>query len=361
MRKTVRVGVIGTSWWANWMYLPSLRNHPNAELAAICGRDLQRAGELAKTYGASEVFADYREMIAAGSLDAVVVAAPDDLHHPMTMAALDAGLHVLCEKPIANNAALAKEMYEKAQAADVKHMILFTWRWQPHFALMKKLVDEGFVGRFHHARFSFVGGEPRNKSYRWRFDARRANGVAGDIGSHMIDFARWYMGDIRRVSARLETMNVREGQPGASPSPANDAAFLLLEMSEGAHAVVELSQIAHLGDQEARISVHLHGDAGTLEAETIFFGAEGGSILRGIRHDETRFRTLHRRKFAAEFSKRPDLLEGYDKLPIGPRLFIEAIAQNKSVAPNFWDGLKAQEVVDAAFQSDAEGRWVSVG
>jgi predicted dehydrogenase len=361
MQKKVRVGVIGTSWWANWMHLPSLKNHPQAELAAICGRNLQRAQELGNAYGASRVFADYREMIAAGGLDAVVVATPDDLHHPMTMTALDAGLHVLCEKPMASNARLAGEMYAKAEAVGVKHMILFTWRWQPHFVLMKRLVDDGFVGRFHHARFSFVGGEPRDKSYKWRFDSRRANGVAGDLGSHMIDFARWYMGDPCKVSARLETMNVREGPAGELSSPANDAAFLLLEMSDGAHAILELSQVAHLGDQVARISVHLHGDAGTLEAETVFFGVEGGSTLRGVRHDELRFKTLHRQKFAVDFAERPELLGGYDRLSVGPRLFVDAIAEDRPVAPTFWDGLKAQEVVDAAFQSDAEGRWISLG
>ena len=86
-------------------------------------------------------------MIEKGDLHAIEIITPDDLHYPMTMDALDAGLHVLCEKPLALNAAQAKEMYEKAEAAGVVHMTFFTYRWLPHYRYLKELVDEGYVGR----------------------------------------------------------------------------------------------------------------------------------------------------------------------------------------------------------------------
>lgn len=361
MHDMVRVGIVGTSWWADWMYLPSLTSHSRAVVAALCGRDRQRAAELAAAYGVPEVFVDYRKMIAAANLDALVVAVPDDLHHPITMAALDAGLHVLCEKPMANNARDARAMLARAEAAGVKHMVLFTWRWQPHFALIKKMVEEGFLGQPHHARFSFVGGQPRDKSYKWRFDARRANGVAGDIGSHMIDFARWYLGEIASVTALLAVMNVREAAAdGTRSSPANDLALVTLGLRNGALAAIELSQVAYLGDQDVKIGVQLHGDAGTIEAETIFFGCEGGSTLRAIRHGETHFTTLYDQRFAPQFVARPDLLKAYDREPIGPRLFIDAIVSDRPASPDFLDGVRAQEVVDAILRSDAEGRTIAL-
>lgn len=119
----LRVGVVGTSWWADWMHLPSLKSHPHAQISAICGRDRARADAMASKYGIRQVFTDYREMIEQADLQALIVSVPDDLHYAITMAALAAGLHVLCEKPLASTAKQAREMYETAATAGVKHVI----------------------------------------------------------------------------------------------------------------------------------------------------------------------------------------------------------------------------------------------
>src|SRR5687768_17142367 len=146
MPTIVRIGVVGTSWWADGFHLPSLASHPSAVVAAICGRNRGRAEALALKYSIPAVFADYREMIDTGGLDAMVVLAPDALHYQIAMQALDAGLPIVCEKPLALDAAQAREMYERAEAAGVVHMTFFTWRWVPYFRYLKQLVDEGFIG-----------------------------------------------------------------------------------------------------------------------------------------------------------------------------------------------------------------------
>ncbi len=132
MKDRVRVGVIGTSWYADFMHLAALKSHPNAHIAAICGRNRERAEELARKHDIPRAFTDYRAMIDQAGLDAVVVCTPDDLHYPMTMAALDAGLHVLCEKPLALTLTQARAMLAKAESAGVRHMTYFTHRWEPH-------------------------------------------------------------------------------------------------------------------------------------------------------------------------------------------------------------------------------------
>ena len=147
MPEKVRVGIVGTSWWADLMHLPSLKSHPQAELVAICGRNREHTEEMAKKYGIPVVFTDYREMIEKVDLQALVIAAPDDQHYPIAMNALDAGLHVVCEKPIALNSKRARDMCEKAEAAGVKHMIYFTGRWMTHYRYLKQLIDEGYIGR----------------------------------------------------------------------------------------------------------------------------------------------------------------------------------------------------------------------
>src|SRR5437763_16585958 len=123
MPPNVRIGIVGTSGYMDMMYGPALQTHPRAELAAICGRNRSRAEEMAAKYSVPHVFTDYREMIAHGDLNALIVATPDDLHYEITMQALSAGLHVLCEKPLALRAAQAWEMYRKAEAARVRHMV----------------------------------------------------------------------------------------------------------------------------------------------------------------------------------------------------------------------------------------------
>ena len=129
MIEKVRVGVIGTSWYTDFMHLPAIHSHPQAELAALCGRNQERNKEIAAKYGNPKTFSNYRTMIQEGDLDAIIISTPDDLHYDMTMHALEAGIHVLCEKPLALNAQQAWEMYQKAEKTGGKHMVYFTNRW----------------------------------------------------------------------------------------------------------------------------------------------------------------------------------------------------------------------------------------
>jgi predicted dehydrogenase len=360
MTEKVRVGIIGTSWWTEMMFLSSFKSHSSAEILAICGRNRNRAEEMAKKYDIPQVFTDYRTLLEQDNLDAVVVATPDDLHFPMTMDALDAGLHVLCEKPMALNAQHAREMYDKAEAVGVKHMVLFTWRWQPHFRYLKQLVDDGYIGRCYQAQFSFVGGFGRHSEYHWRYDGQRSNGVVSDLGAHMIDFARWYVGDIRKVSAHLATFVDRPGADGQPSIPTNESAFVTLQFDNEAQAMVHASVLAHQGDRAASISIRLHGDAGTLEAEQILFGAEAGAVIRGARQGEEQFGLLTVPENLAKNLDGNDIFDPYKKQAVGPRLFIDAIINEQPMTPNFYDGLKVQEVIDAAIEAHRKECWVSL-
>jgi predicted dehydrogenase len=357
----IRIGVIGTSWWTDAMFLPSFASHPNAMVAAICGRTRARADEMAAKYGIGRVFTDYRRLIDSSELDAVVVATPDDLHYEMTMMALDAGLHVLCEKPLALNAGHAKEMFEKAEARQLKHMTLFAWRWQPHFLFVKSLMDDGYIGRCFHARFSFLGGFGRGKDYRWRADGKRSNGIVSDLGAHMIDFARWYLGDIDKVCAQLCTFVEVASVDDAPVVPTNDAAILLLQMANGAPVTIEVSAVAERGDHGAGIEARFYGELGTLEADQIIYGPQAGGYVRGITDKDENLRTL---EIPMQFSEGLDLSNPFApfyKQAVGPRLFVDSIIDDKQVTPNFYDGWKVQEVIEAALKSQNERSWVTVG
>jgi predicted dehydrogenase len=365
MAETVRVGVIGTSWWADGMHLPSLKSHPRAHIAAICGRNRDRAADMAQKYDIPRVYTDYREMIAKDSLDAAVIATPQDLHYPMTVAALDAGLHVLCEKPMALDARQAREMTEKAEETGVVHMIVFTYRWMPSYRHLKQLVEDGYVARCFHCHIRYLGGYGRRGRYRWKYDRSRANGILGDLGSHMIDLARWLVGDIARVSAHVGVYVDRPRPDGAPFDPANDSAALLLEFENGAQGMIQVSAVAHTADRGQEQHIVLHGEAGTLEVDYALMGPQAGTVIRGARHDADHFETLPDPDELWGDVDRSDFLSSlfsgvFLNQSIGDRLFIDAILEGRQPSPSFVDGLKAQEVMDAAVASHDTGTWVSL-
>lgn len=361
MSDKIRVGVISTSWWADMMFLPALKSHPQAEIAAICGRNRSRAEEMAGKYGIAQVFTDYREMIEKGKLHALIVAAPDDLHYSMTMEALDAGLHILCEKPLALKADQAREMAEKAAVAGVKHMVYFTWRWLPQYQYLRRLIDEEYIGRCYHCQMHYLDGYGRASQYGWRFDGNRANGVLGDLGSHMIDLARLFVGDIARVSAQLSCFIKRPGSDDQPLDPANDSAVLMLQFKNGAQGIIQVSAVAHMAERWQQQRVILYGEAGTLEAD---FNLLTEAEVRGARHDEECFSVLpipdNLRGKIERSTPFNELKELFIKQPVGVRLFIDAILEDRPVSPNFDDGFKVQEVIDAAIESDRTGCWVTL-
>ncbi len=356
----VGIGVIGTSWWTDTMFLTGFKSHPLADLTAICGRNRDRAQELAEKHRIPNVYTDYRDLLDAGVLDAVVVATPDDLHYQMTMDALDLNLHVLCEKPLALTARHARKMYEKAEVQGVKHMVLFTWRWQPHFRYLKQLVDEGHIGQSYQADFYFLGGFGIEPVYFWRGDGQRSNGVVSDLGAHMIDFARWYVGEIVSVSAQLDTFVVRSGMDDRPLVPVNDSASILLQFESGAQGVIRVSSVANRGDRSVDMGVRLCGDSGTLEVDQIFWGPEAGVRVYGVRRGEERFSEIEIPAEYFENIDKKDWFDPYYKQPAGPRLFVDAILENKPVEPNFYDGLKVQEVIDSVLESNRTREWVNV-
>ncbi|MFC4453629.1 Gfo/Idh/MocA family oxidoreductase [Deinococcus sonorensis] len=351
----VRVGVIGTSWWAEHMYLASLTRDPAAHVVAVCGRDDQRARELAQKYGIPGVFLDHRALIRDGTLDAVVICTPDDLHYSMTMSALDAGLHVLCEKPLALNATEAAQMYRRATERQVQHMVLFTWRWLPHIRSLHDLIRGGFVGQPVQAQFVFQGDYAASTDYMWRFDAARANGILGDLGSHMIDLALLLIGEAREVSAHLDVMLPRRSPDGRTVHAANDTASLILGMDGGAQATIQVSANIPTGGG-MRLHTLLAGSDGTLDATYTFNTLGSSLVFRGIRRDEPAFRTLE--VPASYGDPQRNIFELFAEQPVGPRAFVEAIAHGGAACPGFDVGLKVQHIIDAALEAQATGRRV---
>lgn len=352
----IRVAVVGTSGYAESMHLTSIRSHPHAAIRAICGRNTGRARELARRFDIPAVHTDFREMIAAGGLDAIVVASPDDLHYEMTMEALDAGLHVICEKPMAMTAEQALAMCARAESAGVTHMVHFTWRWLPIARYVRRLIDEGYIGMCLQCSVRYAIGFAREPRYLRRLDPERANSILGDLGSHALDLAQWYVGPIARVGAHLATLMRHPGREGGTMEAANDSAVLALVFRNGAEGVVQLTALAHIGERDQDLQIVLFGDSGTLEVDLAFNGGE----MRGARDGEERFHVIPVPKDIAGSVDPRDPLQVFVQQSVGDRHFIDAILHHQPAEPSFHDGVRVQEVIEAALQAHRTGCWTDV-
>jgi predicted dehydrogenase len=362
MTEQLRIGVIGTSWWADLQHLPHFAADTRVQVVAICGRNRERAQAMATNYDIPHIFTDYREMIAQGGLQAIVISTPDDEHLPMTMAALDAELHVLCEKPLARNTDQARQMYERAEAQGVRHMTYFTWRWMPHYRYLRELIRQGVLGRLYHAQFNFMAGNGRNPAYAWRFDPQRADGVLGDYGSHMIDLAHYLVGDIVRVNARLVSNAQRNGLDGQPMTSACDVATLLIECANGSPGTIELSAVARTRDPALEHAVILHGEAATLTAS---FGLFSTPPVLQIATGHDGFQELvipedYRLGIDLDQPLGPQMQTLFRHPSTGGHSFVSAILDGQTIAPSFYEGWQVQRVIDAAMASHERGQWVNV-
>jgi len=362
MADRVRLGVIGTSGWAELLYLNTLRDYDDVELVALAGRNEARLAELAERFAIKGIHRDYRELIARDDLDAVAVVVPDDLHKEVTLAVIERGLHVLCEKPLANSAADARQMLDAAQRAGVSHMVLFTWRWQPHFQYVKALIEAGTFGRIYRTHLSFITNFAHDGKYQWRLDPARANGVLGDLGSHLFDLARWLTGEeIASVSADLGTAVSRRAIAGHEGRPSNnDFAHVTFRYTGGAQGIVDVTNVSHDSDRIVQHLLRVEGENGALELDHVLFGSGAKLSLKSFRPGGETVPL----EVPAEFygaANPADALSVYNTTPFGVRGFVSAIRAGRRPAPDFEDGWRAQQLVDAALLSNAERGWVEVG
>jgi len=357
MAKTIKIGIAGPGWWAEQMYLPSFGSHPDCEVVAICGRNRDKAKALANKFNIDAVYTEYDQFLAHDGLDAVAIATPNDLHHAMAIDAIKAGLHVMCEKPLALTVAHAQEMYALAEENGVKHMVLFTWRFLPHIRYMIKLVSDGYVGKVHQMSLEFTGGSNLGREFDWYVDSTRGDlGVVGDLGPHMFDLFSQFSGPICSISADI----VHAVDIKGAIEPVNDCAICTVRSDSGVSGAIHLSMVAASGDRMMKLSVTVHGSDGVLECLHIFDGAEQRVDLRGIGKGAEKFEVITIPSEMHDGSRDDDLFGTFSRLSVGPRSFVDAIRDNLPIPSDFAAGLAAQIVIDAAFTSNKNRRWIDI-
>ena len=361
----IRVGIVGTSWWADSMYLPALASHPHALTSAICGRNAAIAQTRADLWGIGRVFSNWKEMLDSGEIDAVIVASSNQTHEPVTRHALSRGLHVLCEKPLALSAQQAAAMATEAAQSGLTTMVPFTYHYMPVFAATKQLIEQGFLGTPHHLNLRYFTEYALDSAYSWRFDKELAgSGVIGDLGSHWLFCAEWLLGPIAELGCVSAVFVDRDLRPDGSNYQRNeDSAVLSVRFANGALGTLQVCAVSWEGSPFGQTH-HLdaHGSEGTIyaacdwdtkqEVRVLSRGDRGPSrpIDLSALWPQVRFDTVH--------NTYRDIFRTTDVMA---RRWISDIAAQRLSTPDLSVGARVQQLTDLAVASAAQdGRLISV-
>ncbi|GAA4118478.1 Gfo/Idh/MocA family oxidoreductase [Knoellia locipacati] len=353
------------------------------DLVAIAGRDGAAAAEMARRFDWQHVDTDWRALIARPDVDVVDICTPGDTHAEIAIAALEAGKHVLCEKPLANTVDEARRMAEAAQRAaanGIRSMVGFTYRRVPAIAFARQLVQEGRIGEIRHVRAQYLQDwlvDPESP-LTWRLEKERAgSGALGDIGAHIIDLTHFITGErITGVSATTETF-VKErpiagsvkglsasAQDGGARGAVtvDDAAIFIARLSGGGLGTFEATRFAT--GRKNSIRLELNGSGGSLA-----FDFEDMNVLH-LHDASVDARESGFTKITVTEPSHPYVENWW---PAGHGLgyehgfthqaadLVDAIARGVDPTPSFADGLAVQEVLAAVESSAASGSaWTAI-
>jgi predicted dehydrogenase len=288
---TVRIGIIG-SGFARRVQLPALALVPGARATAVASGRRANAEAVAREFGLPHVFDDGVELARSPDVDLVIVSSPPDSHARYAIAALEAGKHVLCEKPMALDAFEAAQMVGAAERRpDRLAWMDHELRYEPNRRRVRELISSGAIGEVRHVELSlkpYLRGDGRPQTseapWTWWFDAARGGGILGAVGSHLIDLCRFWTGsEVAHVAGVAQAfVPERRDEAGAlRPVTADDFASAVLQLGSGAVATVTLSAVAHHGFPHSGHLAQITGSEGTLllTGETkLELGKPGGPL-----------------------------------------------------------------------------------
>ena len=372
-QRKIRIGIVGAGRIAEFVHMPSLQLcSSECEVIAVASRTQEKARAFAERWGIVRVCPDWQSLLADRDVEAVVICPPSGLTYAVAKAAIAAGKHILCEKPLGLCYAEARELQEAAERAAITHMVAFTFRFVPGLRYLKRLVSEGHFGEIRHWRLSYFTDFMLDPStpIAWRNQrAQAGGGILWDMGSHAIDFARYLLGDIVAVGG-VGRLYVRErpsrSGSGMEPADAEDAYAFTVEFGKGAIGTFDLNRAVAGRGGSGRGNyqcIEVHGTNGAAAYELI----RPFELKISIGPAMTRTQQWARAEVPFDLRKYPgsprnpladDPLMGY-KYDQGVA-FLKAIRGETQDYPSFRDGAEAQRVIDAIELAARERRWIDL-
>lgn len=346
----IKLAIIGTGGMANH-HVAILNNLPGCKITAACDVDKKRVKEFATKHKIPKTFTSVDELLKKGNFDAVSNVTPDSFHAPISLQAMRAGKHVLCEKPLAVCYSDAAEMARVARETGVINMVNFSYRNQSVIHKAHELVREGALGRIMHVEGSYLqswlaqdawGNCFSSPGWLWRLStAHGSMGVLGDVGVHLLDFASYPVGEIASVHCRLRTFpKAPDDKIGEYVLDANDSAVITAEFVNGALGVFRATRWA--SGHNNSVSLAIFGDKGALKIDLDRSGKE--LELCCIEDRKTGPWTT------VDCGVTPSMHER----------FLTSIRTGVNDQPDFERGAAVQKTLDACAQSAREDRTISL-
>ena len=335
-RKNLRVGLVGVGAAAQISHIPALLKSEGVELVALCDRDPEKAARVAQKFSVPRAVSRIDDLLADDSLDAVDICTPNFLHAPMAMAALEAGKHVLCERPFARSAAEATEMVKAAKRADRVLACAVQHRFRPDAQLLRTFVAKGELGEVYYAKAGWLRQRTEWDSDEWRRQKRESGGgVVLDLGFQMLDLSLWVLGAPKVASVSASVHRLRKGE-------VEDSTAALLRLDTGATLTLELTWGLLMEKDFAFLNLFGSGGAALLNPLRFHKGMHGTLVNVTPTLDSARNQYKHSQEAQVAH-------------------FVEALRKGSRPMGDAEEILPVMELMDAVYRSAEQGREVKLG
>lgn len=373
MKGQVNIGLVGTQFMGKahsnaWMKVPFFFDTPLVPvLHTACSRSASQRARFVEQYHWKKGEASWERIIESKEIDLVDICTPNHLHMPIALAAAKAGKHILCEKPMARNAAEAEEMYRVASSAGVVHMMIFNYRFVPALALAKEFIDRDKIGEVRHFNAVYYQDWLTDPAFpiTWRHDASASgSGAHGDMNAHIVDLARFLVGEFNAVSGIQKTFITERplaSGDGTGEVTTDDATSFLATFSNGALGSFLATRVAPGRKNFLRLEVF--GSKGSLGFnlermnELEYYASGDDASAQG-------FRNILVTDASHPYLKAwwpPGHIIGWEHTFVHQvSELLNGIGNRKKVSPDFYDGLRCQQVLDAVVNSTATKAWTSI-
>jgi len=335
-KKTLRIGLVGVGAAAQVNHIPALKKVEGLELVALCDRDLEKAQRVAQKFGVPQAVSRIEDLLEIEGLDAVDLCTPNYLHAPMAVAALEAGKHVLCERPLARNSEEAGAMVRAARKADRVLACAVQHRFRPDAQLLRRFVEKGDLGEIFLAKAGRLRLKTEWDSDEWRRTKRESGGgVVLDLGFQMLDLSLWVLGQPKVVSVTASVHRNKKGE-------VEDSATAFFRLESGATLTLEVTWGLLMEKDFAYLNLFGSGGAALLNPFRVHKGMHG--TLVNVTPALETSRNQYRQSMEAQFAN-----------------FAETLRANKRPMGSVDEVLGIMELLDAIYRSAEQGKEVKVG
>lgn len=357
--KPLGVAVVGTGFGGQ-VHLPGFKEHAKTEVVAIYNRDRAKAQKLADENGIPHACDRLADVLALPEVQAVSLSTPPFLHYPMALDVLNAGKHLLLEKPTALSYTEAQALAELAERRGLVTAMDFEYRFVPAWQYLHEQLAKGYVGKPYLVKVDWLMQSRADKTRPWNWYAQKSQGggALGALGSHTFDYIPWLLGPVKAISAKLATAIAERRDPVSGemrPVDADDTCLIALELADGTPVQVTLSSVSRSGRGHW---MEVYGDRGTL----VLGSANQKDYVHGFH--------LSGALAGSPLSDMaiPDRLS-FEKSYIDGRLapfirlvdhWVTGIEQGKALSPSLREGMASQRLMDLAHRSHETGQWIQV-